>query len=148
MGRISVWDTSKDVSKKGNNVGKVNIYFDGGVHGKRVCIYDQSNNKYLVKTITDAKTNNELEYWALIMSLRYARRIYKEGDVIFNGDSSLVINQVWGSWRINKERLRILMIIVNKELDKCKFNVSARWTRRNKNFAGIHLEKLMKSDKK
>lgn len=129
-------------------MGQINIYFDGGVHGKRVCVYDQSKDKYLVKVIDEAKTNNELEYWALIMALRYTRRTYKDGDITFNGDSKLVINQVWGSWRINKERLRILMIIVNKELDKCKFNISARWTRRNKNFAGVHLENLLRKDKK
>lgn len=124
------------------------IYFDGGVHGQRVCVHDIEVDKYIVKTIKEGKTNNELEYWALIIAIRYANRNYNSKHiVVFTGDSRLIINQVWGRWRINKERLWILHKIVMKELKKAKYEPLGEWIRRDENIAGIRLEKLMKSDK-
>lgn len=137
------------------------IYFDGGVYGQKVCVHDVGKNKYIVKHIKEGKTNNELEYWALIIAIRYANRNYNSKDrIMFNGDSKLIINQiwerlrlnkagemVWGTWRINKERLFMLNNIVKKELEKANYKQDGRWIRRERNFAGAHLEKLMKSDK-
>lgn len=125
------------------------IYFDGGVHGQRICVHDVGKNKYIVKHIKEGKTNNELEYWALIIAVRYVNRNYNSNDkVLIIGDSRLIINQVWGTWRINKERLRILHNIVRKELEKSHYKCVGKWTPRERNLAGIRLEKLMKSDKK
>jgi len=123
------------------------LYFDGGNHCNRICVYDPYVDKHIVKVIKTAVTNNELEYWALISAIRYAKRLYKGQCVVFLGDSALVINQVWGKWRINKEKLRILNRIVIKELTNLQ-DCNGRWVRREINKAGIHLENLLNIDKK
>ena len=52
-------------------------------------------------------TNNEAEYSGLIMGLEKALEL-RLWDLEVEGDSKLVVEQVNGNWRINKEHLRAL----------------------------------------
>jgi len=117
----------------------VKIYFDGGNYRNRVCYYDSLTSKKVVKEFNHKEyTNNELEYKALIEAIKYANKQGYERP-FFIGDSRLVINQVWYSWKINLKHLN--------ELNKQVLNIlpeqaKGKWVRRNHNVAGIHLENL------
>ncbi|WP_321419423.1 ribonuclease HI family protein [uncultured Methanomethylovorans sp.] len=52
-------------------------------------------------------TNNEAEYSALIGGLKQALALGWT-DILVQGDSKLVVNQVAGSWKVNKDNLRSL----------------------------------------
>jgi len=122
------------------------VYFDGGKYRNRTCIYDKNADKYLVKQIPSASTNNELEYHALIRALKYAIRQYPDAESFeFIGDSKLIIKQVWGGWRINLDTLIELNEEVNRHLDRYSHKVQkGTWISRDSNIAGIHLDTLKK----
>lgn len=129
----------------------IKIYFDGSNFGHRICVYDQSQNKIIVKEVPEAKTNNELEYNALLIAIRYANRTYGDmHEVQFIGDSQLVVKQVMGKFAINYEHLRKLKSQVIEELVKGGYKASSDpvvWVRREENIAGWHLSWLMDKDK-
>jgi ribonuclease HI len=89
----------------------------------------------VIQWIPKDYTNNEMEYFAVIVALMdYAR----EGDIV-KSDSRLVVNQVNGLWKINEERLRKLCNEAKAWLDqkKCKLE----WIPRAMNSAGFLIEK-------
>jgi ribonuclease HI len=53
------------------------------------------------------KTNNEAEYWALLLGLREARRLRGDSIQIFT-DSQLVERQIKGVYRVKDSKLRAL----------------------------------------
>ncbi len=74
----------------------VDIYFDDGTAGKRVCFYDDLTDKACVfedNKIMSSYTNNELEYIALLNAVKYFVEVYSDhGDRVgFMGDSQLII---------------------------------------------------------
>ena len=77
-------------------------------------------------------TNNVAEYSALLAGLKQACSFLSAGDalVIF-GDSKLVINQLTGSWRINKDHLRKLRDECIQVIGDIPFQ--AEWIEREKN---------------
>jgi len=77
-------------------------------------------------------TNNIAEYTALLTGISKALALgWKH--VIIEGDSKLVINQVKGAWKINKEHLKNLYVEVVKELSKFD-SYTINWIPREKNF--------------
>jgi len=113
----------------------VKIYVDGsGWNGKeaKYCVFIEGKipKIFIYKT---KRTNNEMEYYALI----YALEIAEEGDTILS-DSALVVNQVKGFWKCNFEHLRKLRETA-KLLLKGK-NINIVWIRREVNKAGKILE--------
>lgn len=84
--------------------------------------------------ITEEKTNNEMEYLAVITSMYSA-----EPHSLILSDSQLVVNQCTKDWACNSEHLIGLRDKV-KELIKLK-NLSLKWIPREENIAGKVLER-------
>ena len=128
--------------------GLLSIYFDGGTKGCRVCVYDEYTKKKIVKVINGERTNNELEYYALLIALRYYQRVYSGyKNIRFIGDSALIIKQVTGKWNVRNERLIMLYEQVIEELKNMNFTRKCKiekiiWMPRDKNKAGILLDDL------
>ena len=91
------------------------LFFDGGSNnnpGKSSSgsvIYNEDNieiwsNSYYVG---DYETNNTAEYYGLIKGLEYAVN-NNITSLNVKGDSSLIINQVLGKYKVNSPHLRIL----------------------------------------
>lgn len=87
------------------------------------------------KRYTEPKTNNEMEYEAVIYALEQA----KEFDEI-RTDSQLVVNQVKGLWKCKEVRLFPLMLKA-KALQAAKQAIIT-WIPRNECLAGNLLEGL------
>jgi|GEM_PF-6456336 len=125
----------------------VTIYFDGGVHSNRICVFDEFNNTHKVIYFKRKMTNNELEYEALIQALCYIHiEMADHANIMILGDSRLVINQVTGKWVVNKSHLKILNDVAVqwfRILNNKKKFLGLKWTPRHKNKAGIILEKLI-----
>lgn len=94
--------------------------------------------KPIIQELSEKKTNNEMEYTAVITALDIAT----DYDTILT-DSMLVVNQVKGIWSCNFEHL-ILLRDKAKELVKQK-HIKLEWIPRHKNLAGIMLEKIVKN---
>ncbi len=92
------------------------------------------NKRIIAKISTklpDKGTNNIAEYTALLTGITKALELgWKQ--VIIEGDSKLVINQVKGAWKINKEHLKRLHARVIKELSKFD-SYAINWIPRKKN---------------
>jgi ribonuclease HI len=61
------------------------------------------------------KTNNEAEYWALLLGLREARRLGGDSIRVFT-DSELIARQVKGLYRVKDSKLRGLYQAVLEDL--------------------------------
>jgi ribonuclease HI len=90
------------------------IYVDGasrgnpGRAGAGVWIKDEEGRRLLeVSRYLGHKTNNEAEYWALLLGLREAKRLGGETIHIFT-DSELIERQVKGLYRVKDLDLRAL----------------------------------------
>ncbi len=90
------------------------IYIDGaskgnpGRAGAGVCITDGAGRKISgVSRYLGHKTNNEAEYWALLLALREAERLKGESIQIFT-DSELVERQIRGVYRVKDSGLKAL----------------------------------------
>jgi ribonuclease HI len=79
-------------------------------------------------------TNNEEEYRGVIEALHFC----SPGDIVYT-DSLLVVNQVYGKYKVKAEHLRSLCQ-QTKDLLKEK-GVSLMWIEREKNLAGKIFEK-------
>jgi ribonuclease HI len=110
------------------------IYVDGsGWNGRKseycVVIEDQ----IIRKLIPEKKTNNEMEYAALLEGFSLA----KEGDIVMT-DSQLVHGQVCKGWKVNFEHLKPLVEKAKKILAEKKLVLE--WIPREENRAGQVLE--------
>lgn len=113
------------------------VFIDGsGWNGKR-CGYAFATSDGLSKIewFTEEKTNNEMEYYALIIALK---EVAKVGDVI-KSDSQLVVNQVNGKWRVKEQRLFSCCKIAQENIKKLSCVLT--WIPREQNLAGHLLEK-------
>lgn len=81
----------------------------------------------------EARTNNEMEYEAVIDALIHA----KTGDLILS-DSQLVVNQLTNGWRVKEQRLLNLWMRC-REMMRDK-DIQIKWIPREKNRAGKYLE--------
>jgi ribonuclease HI len=80
-----------------------------------VLIENNSIIEKISQKLPDIGTNNIAEYTALLRGINKALEL-GWSNVIIEGDSMLVINQVNGKWKIHKDHLRILCSNVQKEL--------------------------------
>ena len=114
------------------------IQFDGGARPNPgemgigvVLIEDGNIITEISKKLPDYGTNNIAEYMALLTGISKALELgWKH--VMIEGDSKLVINQVNGAWKINKEHLKSLYAQVVKELSKFD-SYTINWIPREKN---------------
>jgi len=106
------------VNKAVNMREKIIIFTDGGSRGNPglagagVFITDESGREiYREQSFLGLKTNNEAEYLALNLALRYLQKYLKDKankQLIFKLDSKLVVEQMNKNWQIKEARLRAL----------------------------------------
>jgi len=111
------------------------IWVDGsgwnGKESKFAVAYEDGNCKKV--RLPEEKTNNEMEYIALIEALESC----SEGDEIFT-DSQLVVGQVTKGWKVTKEHLFPLVMKAKKLVQEKKVKIT--WIPRKENYAGSLLE--------
>ena len=114
------------------------LRFDGasrGNPGKGSCaavLFDKDKVEGQVyKALPGMVTNNEAEYMGLIAGLKYLQSLKIE-EVQVEGDSKLVIEQLFGSWQCKHPRLKPYYQTVKELLKGFKF-VNGRWIPREKN---------------
>lgn len=119
------------------------IYVDGsGWNGKESrCCYKAIGDTPKTFVFDKEYTSNQMEYEGLIRALR----ICSVGTEIIT-DSQLLVGHLTKSWKVNSEKLKSRFIKA-KQLIKEK-EVKLTWVRRDKNLAGIHLEKLKDKERK
>jgi ribonuclease HI len=103
------------------------LYIDGasrgnpGRAGAGIWITNPSGEMVLaVSRYLGEKTNNEAEYWALLLGLREARRLGGKSIRIFT-DSELIERQVKGLYRVKKINLQGLHKRVTQQLKEFSF---------------------------
>jgi len=102
------------------------LQFDGGsrgnpgVGGAGAVLY-KNNHEEWSKTfyLGDNVTNNQAEYKGLIGGLKHVSTLDLP-NLLVEGDSNLVINQVSGTWRVKNDGLKILHEEVHEYLNKIK----------------------------
>jgi ribonuclease HI len=89
-----------------------NLYFDGasrgnpGLAGAGAVIYEGTAEKYAVTAyVGDNATNNEAEYYGLIIGLQTCLEERLVGTLRVYGDSQLVIRQMKGMYAVRHPRL-------------------------------------------
>ncbi|MFH1182018.1 MAG: RNase H family protein [Candidatus Woesearchaeota archaeon] len=111
------------------------IYVDGsGWNGRKSEYCVVAGEKIIRKQLAEKKTNNEMEYAALLEAFAIA----KKGDIILT-DSQLVHGQVCKGWKVNYEHLKPLVAKAKKLLAEKKLVLE--WIPREENKAGQILEK-------
>jgi ribonuclease HI len=132
----------------------INIYFDGGTSGNRICISGETAQSAVVKKLNPdiSFTNNQLEYYALIEALRYIKKLYsgelheedrlrKVHDICIKGDSQLVIKHIRGEFEVKSEKLIDLNHQIKGLMGEIGFFPSNLiWVPREQNIAGKILE--------
>lgn len=100
----------------------LNLYIDGaskgnpGEAGAGLWIADKEGQKMLeMSRYLGHRTNNEAEYWALLLGLKEAKRLGGKSIRIFT-DSELVARQVNGLYRVKNSNLKVLHASVLKHL--------------------------------
>lgn len=113
------------------------IYVDGSGWNGKSCAYailiKGTNTPFVIEYKTKM-TCNEMEYLAVLEGCKVAN----EGDIILT-DSQLISNQVYGRWKINKERLKVFVGKIRELMQEKRLSVD--WISREKNLAGKLLEK-------
>lgn len=117
---------------------KWKLQFDGGargnpgVGGAGAVLYKNnleqwSDKLYLGENIT----NNQAEYKGLICGLKHVSTLDLP-NLLVEGDSNLVINQVSGAWKVKNDELKILHGEVSEFTNKIK-NIQFQHIPRKKN---------------
>jgi ribonuclease HI len=109
--------------KTGGSRSALSIHIDGasrgnpGRAGAGVRITDRDGEELAeICRYLGHKTNNEAEYWALLLGLREAKRLGGESIRIFT-DSELVAKQVNGLYRVRNLNLKSLHRAVIEDLE-------------------------------
>jgi ribonuclease HI len=128
------------------------VYFDGACNdngnanadtGIGFWIYDESTQSELLRSSAygGKGTNNTAEYKALINVLQLMIVLELTGkEILVQGDSNLVINQVFGTWKCKQDHLIPLR-------DKAKYlvgkfaNIKGKWIPREQNKLADELSK-------
>lgn len=120
---------------------KINVYTDGGARGNpgpaATGIYITSNDGKeilrLGKRIGET-TNNTAEYRAVIEALSWIKENLKEKLTIsFFLDSSLVVNQLNGIFKVKEKHLRDLLFRIRQLEQEINTDISYRYIPREKN---------------
>jgi len=107
------------------------IYIDGsGWNGKesKLCIAKE-DGAVVRKVFKEKRTNNEMEYEALLLALQLAEK----GDRIYT-DSQLILGHLCYGWRIKARHLFPLIMRAKKLKEEKKVRIY--WIPRKKNVAG------------
>lgn len=130
----------------------INCSFDGGGFNGSVSMYGYTLDSKQWYAVTNVNlTNNTAEYKALYELLVALNQLIESGEepceILIQGDSQVVINQLTKAWRVNYPHLQELnkKIKFMIELIQGKgFGITIEWVRRGENPAGLLLEKVKK----
>lgn len=129
------------------------LYFDGASRGNPgdasfgAVVYDNLNNEVTTTNGCIGKaTNNVAEYYAILNGLKVCQEI-DAVDLKVYGDSSLVINQLNGEWKVRNPALKLLYTMI-KDMESSFSSISYEHVRRDKNkradqLANVALDKNM-----
>lgn len=119
---------------------KVEIYFDGasrnnpGPAGVGGVIKEDNKVVKRYYRYLGKKTNNEAEYLAALLGIRIVKKLgLKPGQLIFIGDSSLIIEQLAGKFKIKNERLKKFYWQIREEILSLGSGVEFKHIKREKN---------------
>ena len=105
---------------------KLYIHTDGGAKGNpgpaAIGVIIKNEKADIIKTISrriGESTNNVAEYKAVIYALEYLKSLYSHQDqnnfnIFFYLDSSLVVNQINGCFKIKYNKLRNLLLQIRQ----------------------------------
>jgi ribonuclease HI len=113
-------------------------YFDGcsknnpGEAGAGAYIVDYTENKVIWKgyKYLGIMTNNEAEYQSVILLLTMAKQ-FNISSIEVRGDSSLVVNQMNGIWKVKEPRMKALKAEAQSIMTDMK--VTFKWVPREEN---------------
>ena len=115
------------------------IYIDAGTkNGGRICLVDLQKNKCIIKQRKGELSNNQLEYLGLLYAISYVNNNYPRKNIIIYTDSLLVANQINEKWRVTTDYLIPLWYKCMKYIGN---TTKVIWLKREKNLAGIELDK-------
>jgi ribonuclease HI len=109
------------------------IFTDASGDG-RIAYYNQTLDEGFSDK-SEAKTNNEAEYLAVIAALQAA----KDPEIEIVSDSKLIVGQLRREWHIKESRLRELFDRVQKIIKEKGMKVTFSWVAREQNPAGKYL---------
>lgn len=128
--------------------GPVTFYTDAGTweNGTKrqrsvLAVWDGRTRSIVVHENLAGTTSNEAEYAAIIAALELARDQGLSG-VQIRADSQLCVNQINGRWQVKEERLRAPRDRAARLLKALAGSIE--WVPRERNHAGIFLEKEYK----
>ena len=117
----------------------ITVYVDGGAHnngipeakcyGSIAVEYKGEIKKHETYQYPGARTNNQAEYDALLSALDYLNKLRLRASkplppIVIKSDSTLVVNQVNGNWKIKDADLKDSYILVREYLDKSGLNIN------------------------
>jgi ribonuclease HI len=83
-------------------------------------------------------TSNAIEYYAVIMLIK---KLPENTKAVIHSDSSLIVKQLSGDWKIKYEHLKIMSEQIHELLRKKSIDAEFKWIPRGDNKAGVYLEK-------
>ncbi len=138
---------------KNQNSGAVEVHFDGAAHLWQKCAYGfviekdgkrigDGHGKVPVKPFE--ATCNVAEHYALLKALEWLEKNgYKDEKIIVFGDSKMVINQIFGSWKCKyKNAPYYPFFIENIKMKNIFSKISGQHIPREWNSATDNLSKL------
>ena len=90
------------------------LYFDGSSKGNPgpsaagFVVFEDGKELYRKVSTVSIGTNNQAEYFGLIMGLTWLTETGAPNKVTIRGDSQLVINQMIGTYRVKNDLLKVL----------------------------------------
>lgn len=132
---------------------KLIIYIDGaskGNPGEGACgaVFMNENKEIIAEEgrVLGTCTNNFAEYSSLHLALSVAKR-YKAKKLLIYSDSELLVKQFNGEYQIKDKKLKELMNIIKKEVNKFE-EIRLEYIPRNKNkIVDKFVNKLLKAKK-
>jgi ribonuclease HI len=112
----------------------IKLYFDGAAepnpgHGGYGFLVKRDNETIYSfgMSLGNPTTNNQAEHLGLLHGLTWLfQNGYTNSELVVYGDSTLVLNQVFGKWNCKAEHLKFL-VQMNKELKKQFRYITSDW---------------------
>ncbi len=121
------------------------FYFDGGCKPNpgimEICVLSEDKTVCLFEKL-DYGTNNKAEWTAVILALETALTV--DGNHELRGDSTLVVKQASGEWKINDADLRLFKAEYDRVIKGQEARIKLTYVPRAKNLAGVYLENRLK----
>ncbi|MCM3730177.1 reverse transcriptase-like protein [Fictibacillus nanhaiensis] len=129
---------------------EISVYFDGGFKSESgssgqgvIIFFSQNGLKYRLKknaSFTNIESNNEAEYAALWIAAKELEELgvhYEQ--VVFHGDSKVVIEQMKGEWPCYESNLQNWGDKIETLFKKLQIEPVYEWIGRNENKEADHL---------